>query len=138
MKFFGEANGIQNPLRRELVALQAVVMETVDAGTVNGDAVLLGKLQIARDDFGIVDGHFVVNQFRPNEICTPSKPSCAANGTACGSAPSSKFQSVTPMRSFSREAKAWRVARAVEARAFKQWRRVIDVIKRYRTPETAS
>ena len=34
---------------------------------------------------------------RPNETCTPSKPICAASGSASGLAPRFRFQSVTPM-----------------------------------------
>src|SRR5215469_3569285 len=49
---------------------------------------------------GLSAGILSSARFRPNDTWSPSNPSWAASDTAAGLAPSFRFQSVTPTRSF--------------------------------------
>src|SRR5690348_9557121 len=69
-------------------------------------------------------GRLPSTSLRPNDTCTPSKPSCLASGTDCGSAPRRRFQSVTPMRSLLLAAKAARPANGRAAKLRRRRRRV--------------
>src|SRR6476620_4297800 len=73
---------------------------------------------------GLSTGSLPSTSLRPNETCTPSKPSCAASGIDCGSAPSLRFQSVTPMRSLLLAARPARVTSDAAARERMNLRRV--------------
>ncbi len=59
----GEADGIAHPFERHLVVFEAVDVQNVGAGAVNGDFVLGGKLQVAVDQVGIIHRHFSVYRF---------------------------------------------------------------------------
>src|SRR5690348_8277101 len=73
---------------------------------------------------GLSTGSLPSLSLRPNETCTPSKPSCLASGTDCGSAARWRFQSVTPMRSLFLAAKATPPARGAAAKLRRRRRRV--------------
>ena len=57
-----QANGIGHPSDGGFIALQAIDVQHIDTRAVDGNAVLRGKRQIARDDGRVVRGHSAFNE----------------------------------------------------------------------------
>ena len=61
----GQSNGIEYPLRAQRVALQTIVVQLIDAGSVNRKLILLGKAEVAGNHFRIVRGHLAIHELSP-------------------------------------------------------------------------